>query len=144
MIYNKRINSILKFIYEAHDGQYDKSGVPYVFHPFHVAEQMDTEEEVITALLHDVVEDTDKTVEDIEKLGIDEEIIEAIKLLTHDKKVPYLEYVDKLKYNTLARKVKLGDLYHNSDVNRLEVDDEYTRKRREKYRKAIQILEEVD
>ena len=144
MIYNKRINSILKFIYEAHDGQYDKSGVPYVFHPFHVAEQMDTEEEVITALLHDVVEDTDKTVEDIEKLGVDEEIIEAIKLLTHDKKVPYLEYVDKLKYNALARKVKLGDLYHNSDVNRLEVDDEYTRKRREKYRKAIQILEEVD
>ena len=144
MIYNSRINEILKFIYKAHHGQYDKSGVPYVFHPFYVAEQMETEKEVITALLHDVLEDTDNSIEDIMRLGIEDEIIEAIKLLTHDKKIPYLEYVDNLKHNPLARKVKLGDLYHNSDVNRLEVDDEYTRKRREKYKKAIEILESAE
>lgn len=143
MIYNSRINEILKFIYEAHHGQYDKSGVPYVFHPFYVAEQMETETEVITALLHDVVEDTDKSIEDIMALGVEEEIIEAITLLTHDKKVPYLEYIDNLKNNSLARKVKLGDLYHNSDISRLESDDDYTRKRREKYKKAIAILEAV-
>lgn len=140
MLYSPLVNKVLNFAYEAHHGQKDKSDVPYIFHPYHLAEQMDNEKEVVTALLHDVMEDTDFTVEDIEKLGVGEEVIAALLLLTHDKNVPYLEYVDKLKYNDLARKIKLADLIHNSDVSRCDKDDEYAKKRHEKYALAIKLL----
>lgn len=140
MIYNKIINKALSFAYEAHSGQLDKSGVPYIFHPYHLAEQMDTEDEIITALLHDVVEDTKYTFDDIRKLGVNDDVIEAVKLLTHEKNVPYFEYIKCLKDNPLARKVKLADLHHNMDSTRLEIDNEYTRKRREKYAEAIMLL----
>ena len=71
-------------MYEAHKEQTDKSGLPYVFHPFHLAEQMDDEVSTVVALLHDVVEDTDCTLDDLRKMGFSGEVCEALDLLTHE------------------------------------------------------------
>lgn len=142
MIYTENTEKAMIKAYNAHHRQTDKSGVPYIFHPFHLAEQMDTEEECIVALLHDIVEDTDVTIEELEEEGFSSNVIQAIKLLTHDKSVDYLDYVRNLKSNQLARKVKLADLRHNSDPTRMRNPTEKDRQRAEKYRKAIEILSE--
>ncbi len=141
MIYTMQVFRAMNIAYSAHMGQFDKAGVPYIFHPIHLAEQMDTEEECIVALLHDVVEDTNVTFEDLEK-DFPKSIIDAIKLLTHDKSVDYMEYVKNLKSNPIAKKVKLADLRHNSDTARLLKITEKEIKRVEKYKKAIQLLNE--
>ena len=116
--------------------------MPYVFHPFHLAEQMQTEETTVVALLHDVIEDTDYTIEDLINLGFDKTVTDAIALLTHDNDTDYMEYVAKIKNNPIAKAVKLADLRHNSDLSRLNVITEKALKRREKYQKAIALLEE--
>lgn len=142
MIYTELTKKALKLCFEAHKEQVDKSGIPYVFHPFHLAEQMTDEATTVVALLHDVVEDTDITFEDLEKQGFGEEIISALRLLTHDKNTLYFEYVGEIKKNKIATTVKLADLRHNSDLTRLSVVDEKALKRKEKYEKAIKLLEE--
>ncbi len=114
--------------------------MPYVFHPFHLAEQMTDEDTTVTALLHDVIEDTSYTVDDIRDMGFSESVINALTLLTHDDAVPYFEYIELIKTDKIARAVKLADLRHNSDVTRLDTVDEKAVKRREKYLKAIEIL----
>ena len=140
MIYTDETKKALKLCFEAHKNQVDKSGMPYVFHPFHVAEQMTDEATTIVALLHDVVEDTDYTLEDLAAEGFGKEILEAVALMTHEDDVPYLDYVAKLKDNPIARAVKLADLAHNSDLSRIGEVDEETRERLEKYQKAIALL----
>ncbi len=144
MIYTELTKKAMKLCFKAHKDQVDKSGLPYVFHPFHLAEQMPDETTTVTALLHDVVEDTDYTLEDLIEMGFPKEVTDAIRLMTHDDAVPYLEYVRILKDNPVARTVKLADLKHNSDLTRLDVIDEKALKRVEKYRKAIRILTEQD
>ena len=141
MIYTKETKKALKLCFEVHKEQIDKSGLPYVFHPFHLAEQMNDENSVIVALLHDVVEDSEKTFEELEAMGFKHEIIDALKLLTHEEDVDYFEYVLKIKENELAKKVKLADLRHNSDTSRLDKITEKDSQRVHKYRKAIEILE---
>ena len=131
----------LKLCFAAHKEQLDKCGIPYVFHPFHLAEQMQTEETTIVALLHDVVEDTDYTLEDIAAMGFDPVITDALTLLTHDEAVPYMDYVRAIKDNPVAKAVKLADLKHNSDLSRLDIVDEKALARREKYLKALELLE---
>ena len=101
---------------------------------------MDTEETVCAALLHDVVEDTAYTLEDIAAMGFPKSVTDALALMTHDDAVPYLEYVAKLKDNPIARRVKLADLQHNSDLSRLDRVDEKALARNEKYRRAIALL----
>lgn len=140
MIYTKMTNRAMELAYRAHHGQFDKNGVPYVFHPFHLAEQMDTEETVTAALLHDVVEDTDYTLEDLRAMGFPDPVLEALSLLTHDPSVPYMEYVKRLKNNPIARAVKLADLTHNSDLSRLPAVTERDLARVEKYRRAKALL----
>ena len=127
--------------FEAHKNQKDKSGMPYVFHPFHLAEQMADELTTVAALLHDVVEDTDYTFDDLRNMGFPESVLEALMLLTHDDGTAYLEYVSRLKKNPIARAVKLADLRHNSDLTRLDHVDEKALARVEKYRAAIKLLE---
>ena len=139
MIYTANTEKAMRIAYEAHHGQVDKAGVPYIFHPIHLAEQMKTEEECIVALLHDVVEDTDITFEQLEK-EFSPKVIEALKLLTHDYAVEYMEYVRKLKHNPIARTVKLADLHHNYDITRMKKITKKDLERREKYADAIQIL----
>ena len=142
MLYTPKTKMALKLCFAAHKDQQDKSGMPYVFHPFHLAEQMQTEETTIVALLHDVVEDTDYTLEDLSAMGFDPVVIEALTLLTHDENVPYMDYVQTIKDNPVAKAVKLADLQHNSDLSRLDTVDEKALARREKYLKALALLKE--
>lgn len=142
MIYTPMTKKALKLCFEAHKDQVDKSGMPYVFHPFHLAEQMNTEQTTIVALLHDLVEDTPYTVEDLAGMGFDKAVTDAITLMTHDPGVDYMDYVRRIKDNPITRAVKLADLKHNSDLTRLDTVDEKALKRREKYLNAIALLEE--
>lgn len=139
MIYTDNTRKAMKIAFDAHMGQVDKAGVPYILHPIHLAEQMKTEEECIVALLHDTVEDTDLTFEQLEK-EFSKVVIDALKLLTHNKSVEYMEYVKKIKDNPIARKVKLADLHHNSDVTRLLEVTSKDIDRIGKYKKAIEFL----
>ena len=141
MIYTENTNKALRLAYEAHAGQFDKSGVPYVFHPLHLAEQMEDEESIIAALLHDVVEDTAYSLADLRAMGFPEKALEAVALLTHDPAEPYLSYVARVKENPIARRVKLADLRHNSDLSRIDQVTERDLERVEKYAAAIRLLE---
>ena len=142
MIYTELTKKALKLCFEAHKDQVDKSGLPYVFHPFHLAEQMTEELTTVAALLHDVVEDTTYTFADLREMGFPEAVLDALALLTHDDGTPYMEYVKNLKGNPIARAVKLADLRHNSDATRLSHMDEWALARQEKYLRAIKLLEE--
>jgi hypothetical protein len=143
VIYSDQTHKAMIIAYEAHRDQLDKAGIPYIYHPIHLAEQMDTEEETIVALLHDVVEDTSWTFEELEQQGFSEEVIRTLKLLTHDKSTEYMEYIWKIarSSNRFAKKVKIVDLKHNSELSRYSVIDEEILSRIEKYCKAIEILE---
>lgn len=140
MIYTKLTKLAMQISFDAHKEQKDKSGLPYVFHPFHLAEQMTDEITTCVALLHDVVEDTDITFEKLLELGFTTKIVDALKLLTHDDSVPYMDYVKEIAKNPVAKAVKLADLAHNSDLTRLDVVDEKALKRAEKYKQAIELL----
>jgi (p)ppGpp synthase/HD superfamily hydrolase len=142
MIYTPLTKKAMKVAFEAHKNQTDKTGLPYIYHPVHLAEQMTDEVTTCAALLHDVAEDTDITLEALAEMGFDSEILAILRLLTHDESVPYMEYVRKIKTNPLAVQVKLADLRHNSDLTRLDEVDEKALRRVEKYREAIKILTE--
>ena len=139
MINTKLTRKAMIIAYEAHKNQVDKSGVPYIYHPIHVAEQMDTENECIIALLHDVVEDTNVTFKQLEEV-FSKEIIDILKLLPREENIEYDEYIKRIKNNTIACKVKIADLTHNLDKTRLDFVTEVDVKRNEKYKKALQIL----
>ena len=144
MIYTDLTKKAMLLCFEAHKDQRDKSGLPYVFHPLHLAEQMDDELTTVVALLHDVVEDSGHSPEDLRALGFPEEAVAAIRLLTHDKAVPYMDYVARIKPNPTARTVKLADLRHNSELSRLQSIGAKDLERVEKYKRAIALLEEED
>lgn len=147
VIYTPLTNRAMRIAYDAHAGQVDKCGAPYVFHPYHLAEQMDDEATVCAALLHDVVEDTGVTLENLGR-EFPAEVVDALRLLTHLPAVPYLDYVHALATNPVARKVKQADLRHNMDETRYAgstkpSEDDLVR-RREKYQAALAILEEAE
>ncbi len=141
MRYTEHTKKALRLAYEAHKGQYDKSGVPYVFHPLHLAEQMDDEDSIVAALLHDVAEDTDYSLDDLRRMGFPARALAAVALLTHDPAEPYLDYVARVKENAVARRVKLADLRHNSDLSRIDRVTQRDLDRVEKYAAAIRLLE---
>lgn len=142
-LYTPLINIALKIAYEAHHGQVDAGGIPYIYHPTFLAAQMDTEDEIITALLHDVVEDTTVTFEDLKGEGFCGAVLDALILLTHNDGSEYLDYVRRIKANPLATKVKLADLHHNSDPTRnANLSPEDIKRYREKYTMAIYMLEQ--
>ena len=126
----------------AHEGQVDRAGKPYIMHPIMVASMTHSCDEFVTALLHDVLEDSTYTVDDLHREGIPEHIVEALCLLTHDKDEPYMDYVRRIKCSPLARAVKLADLKHNSDLSRLPVISEKDLARAEKYKAAMELLAE--
>ena len=142
MIYTPLTKKALRLCFDSHKEQTDKTGMPYVFHPFHLAEQMDDEISTVCALLHDVVEDTNTTFDDLSDMGFPAEVIEVLKLLTHEEGVPYMNYVEKISHNPIATKVKIADLTHNSDLTRMSENeiDEYALQRNEKYKNAISFL----
>ncbi len=141
MIITPLTKKALEIAQEAHKGQVDKGGEPYIYHPIYVAERMVDEVRTIVALLHDVVEDTKWTLADLTFFG--EDVIEALRLLTHDNDVPYQEYIEKLSKNPISRDVKMKDLAHNSDLTRLKVITLKDFKRAEKYKKSMNYLQSV-
>lgn len=145
MIYTILTNKAMKIAYDAHHGQLDCNGVPYIFHPYHLAEQMSNEIATCVALLHDVIEDTDITIEQLEN-DFPKEVTEAVKLLTHDNNTDYFEYVRAIKSNPVAKAVKMVDLMHNLNQSRITdcnaVSAEKLEYWQEKYTKALRILEE--
>ena len=142
MLYTPATKKALALCFQAHKDQLDKGGMPYVFHPFHLAEQMTDEDTTVLALLHDVVEDTPYTLDDLARMGFSPRVLEALALMTHDPAIPYLDYVAKIKANPLARAVKLADLRHNSDQRRLETITPKDLSRLRRYRQAEALLAE--
>ena len=140
MIYTDLTRKAITVAYNAHQGQLDRAGLPYILHPLHVAEQMKDEDTCVVALLHDVIEDTDLTLENLREYGFTEAQIEGVRVMTREEDEDYFEYIRSVKTNPLALAVKLEDLKHNSDVTRIiEITDKYLQ-RLEKYKKAMEIL----
>lgn len=124
----------------AHLGQVDKAGEDYIKHPEKVASFVETDEEKAVAYLHDVIEDTELTLEDLHEYEFSKEVIEAVDIITKKKGEDYRSYLNSVKKNKLARAVKLADLRHNSDLTRLTKVTEKDIERKEKYQKAIEFL----
>ena len=144
MIYTPMTKQAMILAYAAHHDQLDKSGIPYILHPVHLAELMDDEISCCVALLHDTVEDTDVTLEDLAKI-FPAEVVDAVSLLTHREGVAYFDYVRAIKTNPIAVKVKLADLAHNGDQSRCvgtDITPERMAAWKEKYAKARAILTE--
>ena len=142
MIYTEMTIKAMKVAYEAHLGQLDYNDVPYIFHPYHLAEQMDDEISCTVALLHDVVEDTDLTFTYLEQI-FPAQVLEIVRLLTHDENIDYFDYIREIKKSPIAKKVKLEDLKHNSDESR-SIGSNLTQEQllywKTKYAKAKEIL----
>lgn len=144
MLYTELTKKAMKIAFDAHKDQVDKNGIPYIYHPIHLAEQMKTEYEICVALLHDTVEDSDITFEDLIEAGFPDEVITALRRMTHDESVAYMEYVENIRNNPIAKTVKLADLRHNSDLTRLDHVTEKDFVRNKKYTQAIRLLTSLE
>ena len=140
MIYTELTRKAIKLAFKAHEGQLDRAGLPYILHPLHVAEQMKDEDTCVIALLHDVIEDTDVTLEDLREYGFTEVQVAGVESMTREDDEDYFEYIRDVKKNPLAVKVKLEDLKHNSDGARMIGGTDRDRQRLDKYKKAMEIL----
>lgn len=125
-----------------HEGQKDKAGEEYIKHPEFVASLVTTDEGKAVAYLHDTLEDTCLTVKDLYEAQIPDAVVQAVETLTKQKDENYFSYLEKVKRNPIARKVKLADLSHNSDLTRLENVNAEDMKRLVKYKKAKRFLQE--
>ena len=143
MYYSELVKLACNIMYDAHRDDRDKGGYPYVFHPFYLATQMDDEASTCVALLHDVVEDHGDrySFDDLARAGFPEEVLQALRLLTHAEGAPYMDYVHALAENPIARRVKLADLRHNTDTRRL---NGARAKKYDIYQQAIRYLESYD
>ena len=132
----------------AHQGQTDKGGNPYILHPLRVMMSLETIEEKIVGVLHDVVEDCDHwTFEDLVEEGFSPEVIEALRSVTKDDSEKnsdegYFRFVSRAAQNSIGRRVKIADLRDNLDVTRIADLDEKTFARLQKYRKSLALLQE--
>ena len=127
---------------EAHAGQKDRAGAPYILHPIRLMIQMDSENAMMAAVLHDVVENSVWTLDDLRKEGFSNEVLNAVDSLTHRDKEgeDYWDYIQRAKSDPIALKVKLADLLDNLNPNRLNKVTKEDEKRFERYRKAQQML----
>lgn len=130
----------LQIAVSAHAGQKDKNGASYIFHPIRVMMRCARPIAKIVALLHDVVDDTSVSFEQLQTEGLPGEVLEALRVLTHDPEVPYEQYIELIAANPLAIEVKLADLEDNSDIRRLDAIDEKTVARLRKYHQAYRRL----
>ena len=121
---------------EKHLGQVDKEGKPYYLHPFAVARAVEGEEAKAVAYLHDVVEDTDTTLDDLRLYGFTPEVVEAVGAITREEGEDYFDYIERVRGNELARVVKLADLAHNTDPSRRGA----TEQMRARYERAKAML----
>jgi (p)ppGpp synthase/HD superfamily hydrolase len=134
------LEKAIEIALRAHTGQKGKDGSPYILHPLRVMGRMATDEERMAAVLHDAVEDSELTLEDLRREGFPPEVLEAVRLMTHEEGIGYEEYVERLKGDPMARRIKLADLEDNSDIRRLSGIEEKDLERLRKYHRAWQIL----
>ena len=144
MTVEKQYDLALKIATEAHAGQVDKSGVDYINHPIAVASFCRNPRAKVAALLHDTIEDTSVTEADLRRLGLDEDIVDAVVLLTKpgdfDKDRDLDTYLLKIKNNPIAREVKICDLLHNMDPKRTMKDMEWKAKKTAEYYEQFKYL----
>jgi (p)ppGpp synthase/HD superfamily hydrolase len=137
------LEDALQLALRAHAGQKDKYGQPYILHPLRVMARMETEAEQVVALLHDVVEDSDTTLDDLREQGYSMTIIEAVDALSKREGEEYFAFVQRAIANPIARRVKQGDLEDNMDIRRMPEISEEAHKRLQKYRKAWTMVTEA-
>jgi len=128
---------------QAHEGQVDKAGAPYILHPLRMMLSVDTPEARVAAVLHDVVEDTPVSLEELRAEGFSEAVIGAVEALTKrpEEEDDYDAFIRRVALNPLARQVKLADLRDNCDASRIAQPSQKDWRRIEKYKRAIQYLE---
>lgn len=141
MLFTTMTKQAMSIAYRAHHGQVDKAGVPYILHPARVAENFTNEAEACVAWLHDVLEDSTITTDDLRIAGFGASICTALEALCHDKSTPYMDYIRNLSNNRIARVVKMADLRDNMDTTRLAVVDDAAKSRLKKYHEAYELLE---
>lgn len=139
--YNQLLELAIKVATEAHAGQVDKGGKPYINHPQAVAASLTNTEYKIVAYLHDVCEDTSITFADLKDMGFTYRIVNSIRLLTKTDELTYEEYLRRLRMDSCARAVKMADLKHNMDITRIPNPSEKDYARIEKYKKSLTFLE---
>ena len=132
------INKALNIAYKAHHGQKDKGNVPYIFHPYHIAEKFNNETDICVAILHDVLEDTFVSKEELEGY-FPKEVIEPLVLLTRSTHDTYFEYIKNICSNPIAQKVKIEDIKHNLVFERIQ-NKTKNEKLEKRYLKALEIL----
>ena len=138
--YNEQFQIALELAVEKHKNQTDKAGNPYILHPLHVMENVNSKEGKIVAILHDIIEDTDITEDYLFKIGLSKRIVDAVVALTRSEDIDYQEYIKTLSSNPLAKEVKLADLEHNMDLKRLPTLEEKDLERNRKYQIAYHYL----
>lgn len=138
-----KLKKAINIAVECHSGQNDRAGEPYIQHPLRMMMKMKTTKEKITAVLHDVVEDSDITINDLSKEGFSEKILKAIDALTKRKGESYKKSIERVKKNPLAVKVKIADFEDNMDIRRLKRITENDRKRLNRYLKYYREIKQL-
>lgn len=136
MIFEKALHIAQK----AHNGQTDKAGKPYILHPIRVAQRCNTDTERIVALLHDVIEDTEITPNNLYSAGFSKTIVDAVLSVTRREYESYFKFIERCSLNPIGRIVKIHDLEDNMDITRLDSLTESDLKRLNKYLKAYRYL----
>jgi len=138
---NRLLALAIQVATDAHAGQLDKGGHPYILHPQAVAASLDSTENKIVAYLHDVIEDTEVTLEELEQMGFTRRIVNSIRILTKSKDVSYDDYLKSVKADSNAWHVKMADIRHNMDISRIPEPTAKDFARIEKYKQALAFLE---
>ena len=125
---------------DAHAGQIDKGGTPYIFHPLWVMEHVNREFEKVVAVLHDVIEDSVWTLEDLREAGMPSRVIDALEAITRKVGEPYAVFINRVNKNEIARVVKIADITHNMDLRRLNIGGDADTQRMQKYAVALVFL----
>jgi len=133
----------IKIATTAHTGQVDKADEPYILHPLRVMLTVSTPDERVVAVLHDVIEDSEISAEDLLADGFSTRIVEAVVALSKSRDQSYDQYIEGVALNPLARTVKLADLEDNSDLSRIPNPTERDYERLEKYRRTRTFIEKV-
>ena len=134
------VEKAIKLALKIHTGQVDKAGKPYILHPLRLMLNFSSDDEMITALMHDVVEDGDITLADLENLGFSKNVVSAIDCLTKRDNESYEAFIKRINQNPLAKKIKIEDLKDNMDLTRLDYISDKDIARVKKYHKALSIL----
>lgn len=134
------LEKAIEIAFNAHVGQVDKAGQPYILHPLRLMLQFLNEEERIVAVLHDVVEDSELTIDDLSVRGFSKSVVLAIECLSKKESENYNDFILRLSKNKLATKIKIEDLKDNLDITRIECIREKDLSRVGKYHRALMLL----